>query len=118
MSSFDHDALREMELVSRAELNQVRTVYLTNFYNHIEVPPLEQIIKMGDGLNIEFSHITREIVDEMHTHGKIVSVWIDCDVTQETPETWCKVFELGVDAYCTDHPLKVAQVWQNYKTML
>jgi len=44
VSSFDHEALKEMELVSRAELNPVRTIYLTNFYTHVEVPPVEQAI--------------------------------------------------------------------------
>lgn len=63
MSSFDHEALREMELVSRADLNYVRTVYLTNFYPHIEVPAIEDAIKMGDGLNIEFQHITKALVE-------------------------------------------------------
>lgn len=54
----------------------------------------------------------------MHLHGKVVSVWVDCDVTRETAETFCQVFDMGVDTYCTDYPLKVAQVWQNYRKLL
>mgnify|MGYP000288609774 CR=1 FL=1 len=73
---------------------------------------------MGDGLNIEFQHVTRELVEQMHMHGKIISVWIDCEVTSETAETFCRVFDLGVDAYCSDYPLKVAQVWENYRALL
>jgi TusA-related sulfurtransferase len=54
----------------------------------------------------------------MHLHGKIISVWIDCEVTSETVETFCRVFDLGVDAYCTDYPLKVAYAWENYRGLL
>jgi glycerophosphoryl diester phosphodiesterase len=53
VSSFNWDALREMERISSAaDLHPVRTIYLTNFYNHISLPPVDEILQMGDGLNI------------------------------------------------------------------
>jgi hypothetical protein len=42
----------------------------------------------------------------MHQNGKIVCVWIDRDVTSETAEVFCHVFNMGVDCFCTDYPLK------------
>lgn len=52
-----------MELVSRAEMLPVKTMYLTNFYNHHELPPLDECVKMGDGLNVELHHITKDLVE-------------------------------------------------------
>ena len=106
VSSFDHVALEELELMSRAELTKVRTLYLTNFWPHNPIPPTEEAVKMGEGLNIEFQHLTKELVDQMHQNGKIVCVWIDRDVTSETAEVFCHVFNMGVVCFCTDYPLK------------
>lgn len=83
-----------METYSVNQNYKVRTIYLTNFYNHIAVPPLHEIIKMGDGLNIQYEHVTNEIVQALHANEKIVCVWIDGDVTIENVEIYCRVFDL------------------------
>lgn len=88
VSSFDHEALREMELVSASEFYKVRTLYIQNFYNHVALPPMEELLAMGDGVNISYEHLTREVVDTLQRHGKIVSVWIDCEVTTEGMTTY------------------------------
>jgi glycerophosphoryl diester phosphodiesterase len=54
VSSFFHPALREIELVSHSEFYKVRTIYLQNFYNQIGLPPLDELLTMGDGVNIEY----------------------------------------------------------------
>jgi hypothetical protein len=54
VSSFFHPALREMEVVSSAELYKVRTIYLQNFFSHISLPSNDELLSMGDGVNIEF----------------------------------------------------------------
>lgn len=41
VSSFNFEALKEMEKLSHSEIYNVHTVYLTNFYNHIELPPID-----------------------------------------------------------------------------
>ena len=63
VSSFNFDALTELELVSQTNLYKVKTIYLTNFYNHIACPSVEQMIKLGDGVNVQYEHITKELVD-------------------------------------------------------
>lgn len=118
VSSFDYAALKEMEIYSHSQLYSVKTIYLTNYFNHIEVPAFEEIIKMGDGLNVQYEHITRELVDYLHMHGKIICVWVDAEQTIECPEVYCKIYDLGIDSYCTDFPLKVQTVWRNYRKVL
>lgn len=118
VSSFDYEALEELELVSHAEFYNVRTIYLTNFYHHLEVPPMEKIVKMGDGVNVQFEHITKELVDYLHQHGKIICVWVDAEQTFECAEVYCRIYDLGIDSYCTDYPLYVQTVWENYGKLL
>ena len=83
VSSFRHEALRELELVGASELYKIHTIYLTNFYHTEPLPPKEELINMGSGLNIQYPHITKELVDYLHEHGKLVQVWIDAEVTVE-----------------------------------
>ena len=52
ISSFNWNALKEMERISATDPFPVRTIYLTNFYNHIGLPPIDEMLLMGDGLNI------------------------------------------------------------------
>jgi ribosomal protein S26 len=66
VSSFNFEALAELEIVSVANLYKVRTIYLTNFYNHIACPSHEQIVRLGDGVNVQYEHITKELVDLLH----------------------------------------------------
>jgi glycerophosphoryl diester phosphodiesterase len=77
---------------------------LHNFYNYIDLPPLEQLTKQGDGVNISYEHLTKEVVDACHENGKIVSVWFDATVTNETVTMYKKMLDLGVDAFCSDWP--------------
>ena len=49
------------------------------------------MVKRGDGANIEYKHLTKEIADTMHAHGKVLSVWIDTTVTKECESVWNKI---------------------------
>lgn len=62
--------------------------------------------------------MTKELVETLHQHGKIVCVWVDKDYNKENAEIWCHVYDLGIDSYCTDYPLIVLKVWNNYKKLL
>ena len=84
VQSFDHQILEEFELICVANFYKTRTIYLHNFYNHIGLPPIEVILKQGDGINISVNHISKELVQIFRQHGKIVSVWVDSDVTYES----------------------------------
>lgn len=56
-----------MERISSAsDPHPIRTIYLTNFYNHIGLPSEDEMLKMGDGLNISFEHVTSEVVELLH----------------------------------------------------
>lgn len=83
-----------MEEISAAEVYKIRTVYLHNFYNHVEVSPLQEVIQQGDGINISYEHLTEELVQACHSHGKLVCVWIDTDVTKESQETYRRLIDL------------------------
>lgn len=58
VSSFDHHALKELELVGESENYRIHTIYLTNFFNTDALPSREELLTMGDGLNIQYTHIT------------------------------------------------------------
>ncbi len=73
---------------------------------------------MGDGLNVQFEHITSELVETLHKHNKIICVWIDAEVTKECPKIYCRMFDLKINSYCTDYPLHVQTVWRNYSRLL
>lgn len=45
-------------------------------------------------------------------------MWVEACVTQENAEVYCKIYDLGIDSYCTDYPLKVQLVWDNYRRLL
>ena len=106
-----------MERISASDPFPIRTFYLTNFYNHIGLPPIEKMLLMGDGLNIQYEHVTSEVVERLHQAGKLVFVWIEADVTVETVEVYCRMFDLNVDSFCTNYPLQVNQVWSRYKEL-
>ena len=49
---------------------------------------------MGDGVNVQFEHATKEVVEALHAAKKIVCVWIDRDVTKETPDVCKRLIDL------------------------
>lgn len=57
----------------------IHTIYLTNFWNTDSLPTKEEMLEMGSGLNIQYTHITQDVVDYLHEHGKLVQVWIDAE---------------------------------------
>lgn len=83
VQSFDSQILEEFEQICSSELYKVRTVYLHNFYNYIPLPPTEVILSQGDGISCSLLHVNKELVDACRLHGKILSVWIDSDVSVE-----------------------------------
>lgn len=64
---------------------------------------------MGDGVNIGYHHLTEEIVEFLHYHGKLVMVWIDVRYVTENIELYLKLLNMGIDSFCTDFPLDV--IW-------
>ena len=99
-------------LESIVKLNQetnyhVRTIVLHNFYDNMKLPPLAELVGQGDGINISYEHLTKEVIAACHAHNKLVSVWIDAEVTKETVEMYKRLIDLGVDSFCSDFPLEV-----------
>lgn len=88
----------------------VRTVYLYNFYPECKLPPLEELVQSGDGINISYEELSEEVVAFCHANNKVVMVWIDTSVTTETVELYRRLIDLGVDAFCSDWPLQVTQL--------
>jgi glycerophosphoryl diester phosphodiesterase len=62
VQSFDHQILEEFETISASELYKIRTVYLHNFYHYLSCPPLEIILRQGDGASVSSGHVTPELV--------------------------------------------------------
>ena len=89
-------------------------MYLHNFYDYISLPPLEVILRQGDGLSVSSNHVTHELVQACRQHGKILNVWIDCDVTTESEYLHKHFLELGVHCLITDMPLIATEVRQNF----
>jgi hypothetical protein len=57
-------------------------------------------------------------VDNCHSRGKKVGVWIDKSVTtEETIDLWHKVMDLDVDFICTDYPLEMIQARDDWIRM-
>lgn len=83
VQSFDHQFLKEFEQICSSELYKIRTVYLHNFYNYIPLPSTEDILSQGDGISCSLLHVTKELVNFCRMHGKLLSVWIDSDVSVE-----------------------------------
>jgi len=110
ISSFDHDILRQVESLSLQNDYKIRTIYLHNFYPSFSLPPLEKLTSQGDGVNIEYAHLTKERVDACHAKGKIISVWIDCSVTTETVEMYKRLIDLKIDSFCSDWPCEVREM--------
>ena len=73
---------------------------------------------MGDGLNVQYTHVTRQLVEAMHAHNKLVFVWIDAEQTQECAKVFCEMYELGIDGYCTDYPLEVQTIFERCHQLL
>ena len=62
VQSFDHLIVEEFEKICASELYKIRTLYLHNFYNYLSLPPLEVILKQGEGLSVSSNHVTPELV--------------------------------------------------------
>jgi glycerophosphoryl diester phosphodiesterase len=114
VQSFDHLILEEFEKICTSELYKIRTLYLHNFYDYISLPPLEVILKQGEGISVSSNHVTPELVQACRQHGKILSVWIDCDVTVESTYLHNQMLELGVHCLITDMPRVATEVRQNF----
>jgi glycerophosphoryl diester phosphodiesterase len=106
VSSFRHAVLKEIEKCEAA----VRTIYLYGECESDELPPVEELVIKGKGVNICSSKVTKEMVRELHEEGILVNVWVDKEKTKEDAALWEKMIELKVDSICTDFPLKVALV--------
>lgn len=110
ISSFNHGniMLPTIDKLNEQTGYHVRTIYLHNFYPEDELPPISQLVTQGDGINISYEALTKELVDTMHAHGKLISVWIDAGVTRETEQVYQRLIDLGVDCFCSDFPLEVS----------
>lgn len=88
----------------------MRTIYLYNFYPHDPLPPLEELVATGDGINISYEALTEEVVSACHAHNKLVCVWIDATVTKEGTDVYRNLIDLGVDSFCSDFPLEIMKL--------
>lgn len=116
VQSFDHSILEEFEKICASELYKIRTMYLHNFHDYISLPPLSVILRQGDGLSVSSNHVTEELVQTCRQHGKILNVWIDCDVTVEDEYLHSRFLDLGVHCLITDFPLIATRVRHEYFT--
>lgn len=102
--------LQSIDQLNQTDNYHVRTIYLHNFYPEHSLPPLEILVSQGDGINISYEALTSEVVNACHAHNKLVSVWIDAAVTEETMEVYERLIELGVDSFCSDFPLEITRI--------
>ena len=72
----------------------------------------------GSGCHAQIQSLTPEIVDKMHSSGKIVAVWIDTTAPKELYEEneafYQNLYDLGVDMLTTDHPTRANEILQRY----
>ena len=43
-----------------------------------------------------------------------MQVWIDCEVTTESVAIYAQLINMGIDAFCTDFPLRVKKICDLY----
>ena len=47
----------------------------------------------------------------MHAANKLVMVWVYAPLTKESESLWRKLYDLQIDAFCTDYPIEVTAYW-------
>jgi glycerophosphoryl diester phosphodiesterase len=80
---------------------------LYNFYSHHELPDPSDYLQVGNGIVIEATKLTEDLIQVCQRNGFKVGVWIDTTVFTENLPLYIRVFELGVDFFITDYPLVV-----------
>lgn len=79
-------------------------MYLYNYWDHDELPEPELYTSRGTAINISSTKLTREVVDICHKKGMQVGVWIDSTMASEGREFYERLFNTGVDFFCSDYP--------------
>ena len=59
-----------------------------------------------DGINISFTHLTKEIVEQAHSLGKTVGVWIERKDDKENDHMYTSVLNFKIDFLYADHPMQ------------
>ena len=85
---------------------------MQNFYHDWPLIPIEEV--SGSGLNAQIHWLTKDLVDDYHRMGKIVSIWIDNtapkEAYEENDELYKRAYDIGVDMINTDFPEDVEKV--------
>ena len=113
ISSFDEDVLQELERLNQQYNTVVRYYQLYNFYEHLELPDPSIYTDKGSGINISSTKLTQEVIDNCHSKGKKVGVWVNKDAFVEDDKFYENAIKLGVDFICTDYPLEATKVKQS-----
>eukprot|EP00347_Sterkiella_histriomuscorum_P002298 403368694 len=110
VSSFDSDILAELERLNLINNTDIKSMYLYNFYEHLELPEPDIYANKGHGVNISSTKMTREVIQHCHKNGKLVGVWINSEAFFEDDKFYENAILLGVDFICTDYPLQAAKI--------
>lgn len=95
---------------SGARVN-VKTIYLHCWeYFESQLPSFETLLTHGDGINIQISQLTFELVDFCKKNNKILSVWTDKFYKPECEKFHEVLLNMGVDIICTDKPLELLKL--------
>ena len=108
MQSFDHDVVQQfIEINEASGLTRIRTMNLESWEYEYELET-DFDNKKIDGIHVQYNPdiITKELVDELHANGKIISVWIDSNSKhyKEDEQFYMSLARVGVDMICTDYP--------------
>jgi glycerophosphoryl diester phosphodiesterase len=114
ISSFDHAFIEKYQAWEAKnktpEDSKAHFIYLYSRRPEDLMPEKKVTDAWSKGTNCQPSCATPENIQRFHENNQIVGVWIDKAVhTNEGPELWMELMSLGVDMFCTDHPLEVIE---------
>jgi len=116
ISSFGYDQLEEVEKV-RAKHEGIYphfdVIYLYNYENQ-PLPTPDEYTARGDGINISANYLTEEVVSLVKSKGLKIGCWVRAKDFTEDEDFYFRVMELGLDFFCSDHPLKVMECRSRY----
>lgn len=97
-SSFKHHILKELKNIDPS----FPCGYL---YEYDEAMDVAYYPEHGDSVNIPYSHLTQELVDNCNRKGKKIAVYFPGKFPED-PSNYQKVLEMGVHTFISDKPLE------------
>lgn len=92
VSSFNHELLGELERINEESGSKLEAIYLYNYYENEELPAPDIYATRGKGINISSIKLTKEVIENCHSRGKQVGVWIDRDYFCENEEFYHTIY--------------------------